>query len=60
MDRNYKDWWRGQVRGRTGIFPVNYVEALPDPTPEEMESEWVEEVAVFKEGESASNATPIT
>ena len=25
VDRGYKDWWRGQSRGRTGIFPVNYV-----------------------------------
>ena len=25
VDREYKDWWRGQLRGRTGIFPVNYV-----------------------------------
>lgn len=25
VDRAYKDWWRGQLRGRTGIFPVNYV-----------------------------------
>ncbi|KAH8827478.1 hypothetical protein DL96DRAFT_1606821 [Flagelloscypha sp. PMI_526] len=50
VDRNYKDWWRGQIRGRTGIFPVNYVEPMPDPTPEEMESEWKEEVGVFKEG----------
>jgi signal transducing adaptor molecule len=25
VDRIYKDWWRGQLRGRTGIFPVNYV-----------------------------------
>jgi signal transducing adaptor molecule len=25
VDRNYKDWWRGQLKGRTGIFPVNYV-----------------------------------
>lgn len=25
VDRNYKDWWRGQFKGRTGIFPVNYV-----------------------------------
>lgn len=25
VDRGYKDWWRGQLRGRTGIFPVNYV-----------------------------------
>lgn len=34
VDRNYKDWWRGQLKGRTGIFPVNYVvsaKLLVDP-----------------------------
>ena len=25
IDQGYKDWWRGQLQGRTGIFPVNYV-----------------------------------
>ena len=25
VDRGYKDWWRGQLGGGTGIFPVNYV-----------------------------------
>ena len=25
VDRRYKDWWRGQLKGRTGVFPVNYV-----------------------------------
>ena len=30
VDRNYKDWWRGQLKGRTGIFPVNYVVCLFD------------------------------
>ena len=28
VNREYKDWWRGQLRGRTGIFPVNYVVCL--------------------------------
>jgi len=28
VDRGYKDWWRGQLKGRTGIFPVNYVVCL--------------------------------
>ena len=28
VNREYKDWWRGQLRGCTGIFPVNYVVRL--------------------------------
>ena len=28
VSREYKDWWRGQIRGRMGIFPVNYVVRL--------------------------------
>ena len=28
VNREYKAWWRGQLRGRTGIFPVNYVVRL--------------------------------
>ncbi|KAG9077925.1 ESCRT-0 subunit protein hse1, partial [Ceratobasidium sp. 370] len=28
VDRCFKDWWRGQIKGRTGIFPVNYVVSL--------------------------------
>ena len=27
VNREYKDWW-GQLGGRTGIFPVNYVVRL--------------------------------
>ncbi|TDL20232.1 hypothetical protein BD410DRAFT_386979 [Rickenella mellea] len=30
VDRNYKDWWRGRLNGKTGVFPANYVESLPD------------------------------
>ncbi|KAJ6606929.1 hypothetical protein B0H10DRAFT_1716228, partial [Mycena sp. CBHHK59/15] len=47
VDRGYRDWWRGQLRGRTGIFPVNYVEPLPEPTPEELAAEAAQEAAVF-------------
>jgi hypothetical protein len=27
VNRDYKDkdWWRGRLRGRTGVFPVNYI-----------------------------------
>jgi hypothetical protein len=24
----YKDWWKGTLNGRIGIFPINYVELL--------------------------------
>ncbi|TFK51918.1 hypothetical protein OE88DRAFT_1629262 [Heliocybe sulcata] len=47
VDRGYKDWWRGQLKGRTGIFPVNYVEPLPEPTPAELAREAEQEAGVF-------------
>ncbi|PCH36278.1 hypothetical protein WOLCODRAFT_82090 [Wolfiporia cocos MD-104 SS10] len=47
VDRGYKDWWRGQLKGRTGIFPVNYVEPLPEPTAAELTREAEQEAAVF-------------
>jgi signal transducing adaptor molecule len=49
VNREYKDWWRGQLRGRTGIFPVNYVEALPEPTAAELAAEAQQEAAVFSQ-----------
>ncbi|RFU35094.1 hypothetical protein B7463_g1222, partial [Scytalidium lignicola] len=45
----YKDWWKGLLRGKTGIFPLNYVEKLPDPTPEELQRESQMEAEVFAE-----------
>ncbi|KAF9806993.1 hypothetical protein IEO21_08404 [Rhodonia placenta] len=52
VDRGYKDWWRGQLRGRTGIFPVNYVEPLPEPTAAELTKEAEQEAAVFSQAAS--------
>ncbi|KAF8267789.1 hypothetical protein EI94DRAFT_1661731 [Lactarius quietus] len=49
VNREYKDWWRGQLRGRTGIFPVNYVEPLPEPTAAELAAEAQQEAAVFSQ-----------
>ncbi|KAB8294205.1 hypothetical protein EYC80_009639 [Monilinia laxa] len=45
----YKDWWRGSIRGKTGIFPLNYVEKLVDPTPDELQREAQMEAEVFAE-----------
>ncbi|GAA6054704.1 hypothetical protein JCM3770_000039 [Rhodotorula araucariae] len=30
LERVSDEWWRGELRGRIGIFPTNYVEELPD------------------------------
>ncbi|KAG1743031.1 hypothetical protein EDB19DRAFT_2038245 [Suillus lakei] len=55
VDRGYKDWWREQLKGRTGIFPVNYVEPLPEPTAAELAREAEQEAAVFAQ---AANREP--
>ncbi|KAG8784683.1 ESCRT-0 subunit protein hse1 [Ceratobasidium sp. 428] len=50
VDRCFKDWWRGQIKGRTGIFPVNYVEPLPEQTAAELAKEAETEALVFSQG----------
>ncbi|CAG8451497.1 6562_t:CDS:2, partial [Paraglomus occultum] len=52
IDSVYKDWWRGELRGRTGIFPVNYIEKLPDPTPADLAREAEIEASVFAESKN--------
>ncbi|KAH3914004.1 class E vacuolar protein-sorting machinery protein HSE1 [Parastagonospora nodorum] len=47
LESVYKDWWKGSLRGNTGIFPLNYVEKLQDPTREELEKEAQTEAEVF-------------
>jgi signal transducing adaptor molecule len=37
------------LRGQTGIFPLNYVEKLADPTAEELQREAQMEAEVFAE-----------
>lgn len=49
LESVYKDWWKGSLRGQTGIFPLNYVEKLSDPTPEELQREAAMESEVFAE-----------
>jgi signal transducing adaptor molecule len=49
LESVYKDWWKGSLRGQTGIFPLNYVEKLADPTPEELQREAHMEAEVFAE-----------
>lgn len=49
LESVYKDWWKGSLRGQTGIFPLNYVEKLQDPTHDEIEREANMEAEVFAE-----------
>lgn len=49
LESVYKDWWKGSLRGQTGIFPLNYVEKLTDPTQEEVMKEAQMEAEVFAE-----------
>jgi signal transducing adaptor molecule len=49
LESVYKDWWKGSLRGQTGIFPLNYVEKLADPTQEELQKEAQMEAEVFGE-----------
>ena len=45
----YKDWWKGSLRGQTGIFPLNYVEKLADPSQDDLQREAQMEAEVFGE-----------
>lgn len=49
LDSVYKDWWKGSLRGQTGIFPLNYVEKIFDPTQDELQREAQAEAEVFGE-----------
>lgn len=49
LESVYKDWWKGSLRGQTGIFPLNYVEKLQDPTKEELEHDALMEGEVFSQ-----------
>jgi signal transducing adaptor molecule len=49
LESVYKDWWKGSLRGQTGIFPLNYVEKIQDPTKEELERDANTEAEVFGE-----------
>lgn len=49
LESVYKDWWKGSLRGQTGIFPLNYVEKLADPTQDELQQDARMEAEVFAE-----------
>ncbi|KAK9474533.1 uncharacterized protein V1510DRAFT_389689 [Dipodascopsis tothii] len=52
LESVYHDWWRGSLRGEVGIFPLNYVTPIKEPTPEEIQQEAADEAAVFAESKN--------
>jgi signal transducing adaptor molecule len=49
LESVFKDWWKGSLRGQTGIFPLNSEEKLQDPTKDELERDAQMESEVFGE-----------
>lgn len=47
IEQVYRDWWRGTLRGKVGIFPLNYVTPITEPTAEEITRELCEEQQVL-------------
>lgn len=47
IESAFKDWWKGSLRGQVGIFPLNYVEKLQDPTGDDLRREAEMEAEVF-------------
>ncbi|EPY49404.1 STAM like protein Hse1 [Schizosaccharomyces cryophilus OY26] len=37
LESVFKDWWKGSCKNNVGIFPVNYVERIVEPTAEQKE-----------------------
>ncbi|CAG8526444.1 20025_t:CDS:2 [Racocetra fulgida] len=48
IDNVYKDWWKGELRGKTGIFP----EKITEPSPVDIAKELEMEVNVFSQGKN--------
>lgn len=43
----YQDWWRGSLHGEVGIFPLNYVTPIAEPTQDDLRKEAEDELKVF-------------
>ncbi|QHS73635.1 ESCRT-0 subunit protein HSE1 [Saccharomyces paradoxus] len=49
LEQVYRDWWKGALRGNMGIFPLNYVTPIVEPSKEEIENEKNKEAMVFSQ-----------
>lgn len=49
LEQVYRDWWRGTLYGKVGIFPLNYVAPVKEPTQRELELERQNERALLSQ-----------
>ncbi|QLQ78181.1 hypothetical protein HG537_0A04280 [Torulaspora globosa] len=49
LEQVYRDWWRGTLYGKVGIFPLNYVTPVKEPTQLERELEKQNEDALLSQ-----------
>lgn len=47
LEQVYRDWWRGTLHGKVGIFPLNYVTPVKEPSIQELQSEKEKENELF-------------
>lgn len=49
---SYQDWWKGELFGRQGIFPVNYVEEVKEGEPSANGGDGEDEAHVLQEAKN--------
>ncbi|CCH59376.1 hypothetical protein TBLA_0B05470 [Henningerozyma blattae CBS 6284] len=49
IEQVYRDWWRGSLRGTVGIFPLNYVNPIAEPTELELRQELQKEAGILSQ-----------
>lgn len=49
---SYQDWWKGELFGRQGIFPVNYVEEIKEGEPTTNGGDGEDEAHVLQEAKN--------
>ncbi|SCU94781.1 LADA_0G11188g1_1 [Lachancea dasiensis] len=47
IEKVYRDWWRGSLRGKVGIFPLNYVTPVAEKSSHEQEEDRVQEAMLL-------------
>ncbi|PWA03146.1 hypothetical protein BB558_000656, partial [Smittium angustum] len=46
LDQKYRDWWGGELRGKQGIFPANFVQPVKDTKSAQMELSTFEDLVM--------------